>query len=174
MGDVILSSRDLLPWSCSHVLCEHAFCCRQSHLSGDYVWLACHDLSPVFRLSLLRFKLSQEVRLIPSLPLFSVFLTIFHCIFQLLASPSQHGHLVPFSPTLTLLLTIPRFANCLLVLFMSYSLASSFISCFLSNGYNSYTLPFFVTKRGDHWPYLRPYLTHLNKGSIGIEIIEKS
>ena len=99
-----------------------------SPLIPSNISLACHDSSPVFRLSLWRFKLSQEVSLIPSLPLFSVFLAIFHCIFRLLASLSQDGHLLPFSPTLTFLLTIPRFANHLLILFMSYALASSLIS----------------------------------------------
>lgn len=118
---ILLSSESPFGWLC---MTSHSL----SPLIPSDISLACHDSSPVFRLSLRRFKLSQEVSLIPFPPLFSVFLAIFHCIFRLLAFPSQDGHLLPFSPTLTLLLTIPRFANRLLVLFMSYALASSLIS----------------------------------------------
>ena len=57
------------------------------------------------------------------------------------------------------------------IIFFLYIFFFLFNSCVLSNVYNSYVLPFLWQKKKKryHWPYL----IHLNRESIGIDIIGK-
>ena len=61
--------------------------------------LECRDLSLTFLLSLRRYNLSLERSLMPSRPLFMTFLIICFLTSPSLISSSQHGFLLPFSPT---------------------------------------------------------------------------